>query len=310
MIHFIKINKKTILVFIIGFSIGITLTILLRPDAISQLKNGKEKVVSIDNYTITADTLYESLKNMGSVYIIINEIDAKILDNLYETTDEMIEEVTSEANYYLNTASNYYGYSVTAFLSSNGFTSFEDFKNNLILEYKRNLYLTDYLKKEITEEEVKNFYNNLTGAMSGKYILIDDLDTTKKILADLKSGKTYSEIINAYNDKINIKALKNIEFDSNIEDEIYEELKNLEVNSYSNNYFNLNDKYVVVFKDDEIEKASLKDLNERIKIYLTEEKINQDDGTIANEILNDLREKYNLHFFDTSIEKEYLNYLK
>ena len=310
MIHFIKINKKTILVFIIGFSIGITLTILLRPDAISQLKNGEEKVVSIDNYTITADTLYESLKNMGSVYIIINEIDAKILDNLYETTDEMIEEVTSEANYYLNTASNYYGYSVTAFLSSNGFTSFEDFKNNLILEYKRNLYLTDYLKKEITEEEVKNFYNNLTGAMSGKYILIDDLDTTKKILADLKSGKTYSEIINAYNDKINIKALKNIEFDSNIEDEIYEELKNLEVNSYSNNYFNLNDKYVVVFKDNEIEKASLEDLNERIKIYLAEEKINQDDGTIANEILNDLREKYNLHFFDTSIEKEYLNYLK
>lgn len=310
MIHFIKINKKTILVFIIGFSIGITLTILLRPDAISQLKNGEEKVVSIDNYTITADTLYESLKNMGSVYIIINEIDAKILDNLYETTDEMIEEVTSEANYYLNTASNYYGYSVTAFLSSNGFTSFEDFKNNLILEYKRNLYLTDYLKKEITEEEVKNFYNDLTGAMSGKYILIDDLDTTKKILADLKSGKTYSEIINAYNDKINIKALKNIEFDSNIEDEIYEELKNLEVNSYSNNYFNLNDKYVVVFKDDEIEKASLEDLNERIKIYLAEEKINQDDGTIANEILNDLREKYNLHFFDTSIEKEYLNYLK
>ena len=310
MIHFIKINKKTILVFIIGFSIGITLTILLRPDAISQLKNGEEKVVSIDNYTITADTLYESLKNMGSVYIIINEIDAKILDNLYETTDEMIEEVTSEANYYLNTASNYYGYSVTAFLSSNGFTSFEDFKNNLILEYKRNLYLTDYLKKEITEEEIKNFYNNLTGAMSGKYILIDDLDTTKKILADLKSGKTYSEIINAYNDKINIKALKNIEFDSNIEDEIYEELKNLEVNSYSNNYFNLNDKYVVVFKDDEIEKASLKGLNERIKIYLAEEKINQDDGTIANEILNDLREKYNLHFFDTSIEKEYLNYLK
>ena len=310
MIHFIKINKKTILVFIIGFSIGITLTILLRPDAISQLKNGEEKVVSIDNYTITADTLYESLKNMGSVYIIINEIDAKILDNLYETTDEMIEEVTSEANYYLNTASNYYGYSVTAFLSSNGFTSFEDFKNNLILEYKRNLYLTDYLKKEITEEEVKNFYNDLTGAMSGKYILIDDLDTTKKILADLKSGKTYSEIINIYNDKINIKALKNIEFDSNIEDEIYEELKNLEVNSYSNNYFNLNDKYVVVFKDDEIEKASLEDLNERIKIYLAEEKINQDDGTIANEILNDLREKYNLHFFDTSIEKEYLNYLK
>lgn len=310
MIHFIKINKKTILVFIIGFSIGITLTILLRPDAISQLKNGEEKVVSIDNYTITADTLYESLKNMGSVYIIINEIDAKILDNLYETTDEMIEEVTSEANYYLNTASNYYGYSVTAFLSSNGFTSFEDFKNNLILEYKRNLYLTDYLKKEITEEEIKNFYNNLTGAMSGKYILIDDLDTTKKILADLKSGKTYSEIINAYNDKINIKALKNIEFDSNIEDEIYEELKNLEVNSYSNNYFNLNDKYVIVFKDDEIEKASLEDLNERIKIYLAEEKINQDDGTIANEILNDLREKYNLHFFDTSIEKEYLNYLK
>ena len=310
MIHFIKINKKTILVFIIGFSIGITLTILLRPDAISQLKNGEEKVVSIDNYTITADTLYESLKNMGSVYIIINEIDAKILDNLYETTDEMIEEVTSEANYYLNTASNYYGYSVTAFLSSNGFTSFEDFKNNLILEYKRNLYLTDYLKKEITEEEVKNFYNDLTGAMSGKYILIDDLDTTKKILADLNSGKTYSEIINAYNDKINIKALKNIEFDSNIGDEIYEELKNLEVNSYSNNYFNLNDKYVVVFKDDEIEKASLKDLNERIKIYLAEEKINQDDGTIANEILNDLREKYNLHFFDTSIEKEYLNYLR
>ena len=310
MIHFIKINKKTILVFIIGFSIGITLTILLRPDAISQLKNGEEKVVSIDNYTITADTLYESLKNMGSVYIIINEIDAKILDNLYETTDEMIEEVTSEANYYLNTASNYYGYSVTAFLSSNGFTSFEDFKNNLILEYKRNLYLTDYLKKEITEEEIKNFYNDLTGAMSGKYILIDDLDTTKKILADLKSGKTYSEIINAYNDKINIKALKNIEFDSNIEDEIYEELKNLEVNSYSNNYFNLNDKYVVVFKDDEIEKASLEDLNERIKIYLAEEKINQDDGTIANEILNDLREKYNLHFFDTSIEKEYLNYLR
>ena len=310
MIHFIKINKKTILVFIIGFSIGITLTILLRPDAISQLKNGEEKVVSIDNYTITADTLYESLKNMGSVYIIINEIDTKILDNLYETTDEMIEEVTSEANYYLNTASNYYGYSVTAFLSSNGFTSFEDFKNNLILEYKRNLYLTDYLKKEITEEEIKNFYNDLTGAMSGKYILIDDLDTTKKILADLKSGKTYSEIINAYNDKINIKALKNIEFDSNIEDEIYEELKNLEVNSYSNNYFNLNDKYVVVFKDDEIEKASLKDLNERIKIYLAEEKINQDDGTIANEILNDLREKYNLHFFDNSIEKKYLKYLK
>ena len=64
--------------------------------------NGNENVISLtkDNYNITVDELYQTLKEKYATNYIIQEIDNYILDKEYETNDEAKEYAENQMKIY------------------------------------------------------------------------------------------------------------------------------------------------------------------------------------------------------------------
>ena len=61
-----------------GILVTVLIVILIWPDRIAKLKDGTEPVVKIKGLTVTADVLYEDLKDSSSIDSLLNMIDNKI----------------------------------------------------------------------------------------------------------------------------------------------------------------------------------------------------------------------------------------
>ena len=92
-------NRKGIILFVIGFLIA---TLLFRcifwPDRIATLKDGTQPIVNFSDKVITADDLYEEMKEYYSVKVLLNTVDDMILSEKYPEDDEMKDEVQSTAD--------------------------------------------------------------------------------------------------------------------------------------------------------------------------------------------------------------------
>ena len=62
-----------------GVLATVLVVILIWPDRIAKLENGLEPVASIDGLTVTAEDLYEDMKEIYSVNNLLDIIDNKIL---------------------------------------------------------------------------------------------------------------------------------------------------------------------------------------------------------------------------------------
>ena len=121
------------------------------------------------------------------------------LDKMYETTVDMKKEVQQEMQVAIKSFTEYYGYSESEFLSLNGFKTEEAFFNLMLLEHKRELFIYDYVKDHLKNEEINNYYiKNLVPDMEIKTISGNE-EILDEILDKLKD-KSYDEIIKEYND--------------------------------------------------------------------------------------------------------------
>ena len=62
-----------------GILITVLVVVIIWPDRIATLKDGTQPVAEIDNYTVTADDLYEDMKELYSISSLLDKIDNKIL---------------------------------------------------------------------------------------------------------------------------------------------------------------------------------------------------------------------------------------
>ena len=92
-----------------GVLATVLVVILIWPDRIAKLENGLEPVASIDGLTVTAEDLYEDMKEIYSVNNLLDIIDNKILEEKYPETDEMNTELNDQAENYYNMYNQYYG---------------------------------------------------------------------------------------------------------------------------------------------------------------------------------------------------------
>ena len=81
-------NRWPIILFIVGFLLA---TLIFRcifwPDRIATLKDGTQPVAKLKDETITADDLYEDMKEYYSVNTLLNTIDDLILSKMYPSND-------------------------------------------------------------------------------------------------------------------------------------------------------------------------------------------------------------------------------
>ena len=294
--------------------------ILIWPDRIAKLENGLEPVASIDGLTVTAEDLYEDMKEIYSVSNLLDIIDNKILEEKYPETDEMNTELNDQAESYYNMYNKYYGYSKEEFLTRNGFGSERAFIEYLRLQYRRTQYTNDYIKGQITDKEIEKYYEDkVYGDINTKHILVkvsssatdeekkNAENLAKEIIAKLNEGKSFDEVKEEYKDKITYEELGYKAYNANLESAYMEAMQKLENNSYTKEPVKTSYGYHVIYRIDQKEKPALEDVKEEIITSLVSEH-KSEDTSVQYKALEKMREDAQLKFTDTVLEKKYETY--
>jgi len=320
-IEFIDKYRLAIYGIIGGILATLLVVILIWPDRIATLKDGTQPVAEIDGLVVTADDLYEDMKQIYSISSLLDKLDNSILLEKYEETDEMNDEVQDQATNYYNMYKAYYGIEKEEFLTRNGFGSEKAFLEYLKLQYRRNKYTEDYIKKDISDSEIKDYYDDkVYGDINTKHILVkvdssasdeekkEAEDKAKEIISKLNDGKTFDEVREEYKDDITYEELGYKSYNANLESAYLEEMQKLEDNSYSKTPVKTSYGYHIVYRIDQKEKPSLEDVKEEIISTLVDEKKSKDEN-IQYKALDNMRKEANLKFSDTVLEDKYNTYI-
>ena len=304
-----------------GILITVLVVVIIWPDRIATLKDGTQPVAEIDGYTVTANDLYEDMKDVYSISSLLDKIDNKILEEKYPETDEMNDELKQQAESYYSAYKQYYKMDKETFLSNNGFGSEKAFLEYLRLQYRRNKYAEDYIKTLISDKEVEKYYEDkVYGDINTKHILVkvdssasdEDKkkaeDLAKEIISKLNDGKSFDEVKEEYKDQITYEELGYKSYNANLESAYMEAMQKLENNSYSKEPVKTSYGYHVIYRIDQKEKPALEDVKEEIIDSLVSEK-KSEDKNIFYVALDKMREESGLKFSDTVLEKKYNTYM-
>ena len=303
-----------------GVLATVLVVILIWPDRIAKLENGLEPVASIDGLTVTAEDLYEDMKEIYSVSNLLDIIDNKILEEKYPETDEMNTKLNDQAENYYNMYNQYYGYSKEEFLTKNGFGSERAFIEYLRLQYRRTQYTDDYIKEQITDKEIEKYYEDkVYGDINTKHILVkvsssatdeekkEAENLAKEIITKLNEGKSFDEVKDEYKDKITYEELGYKAYNASLESAYMEAMQKLENNSYTKEPVQTSYGYHVIYRIDQKEKPALEDVKEEIITSLVSEH-KSEDTSVQYKALEKMREDAKLEFTDTVLEKKYETY--
>ena len=118
---------------------------------VPKLADGKEVIVELGEKQFTAEEFFDALKEDYGASVLVNMVDKYITEK--ELTEDMKNEAEKSAKaqydyYYALYSSNW-----NSFLSYNGFTSDDEFKEQLNVMYKQNLVLEKYIKENVVKDE-------------------------------------------------------------------------------------------------------------------------------------------------------------
>lgn len=304
-----------------GILVTVLVVVIIWPDRIATLKDGTQPVAEIHGYTVTANDLYEDMKDVYSISSLLDKIDNKILEEKYPETDEMNDELKQQAESYYSAYKQYYKMDKETFLSNNGFGSEKAFLEYLRLQYRRNKYAEDYIKTLISDKEVEKYYEDkVYGDINTKHILVkvdssasdEDKkkaeDLAKEIISKLNNGKSFDDVKEEYKDQITYEELGYKSYNANLESAYMEAMQKLENNSYSKEPVKTSYGYHVIYRIDQKEKPALEDVKEEIIDSLVSEK-KSEDKNISYVALDKMREESGLKFSDTVLEKKYNTYM-
>ena len=327
--------KKKVLI------LGVCSLLLCGCGKIPTLSNGDEAVVTFkDGDMISANDFYEEIKNSFGLDTLLNMIDKYIFEA--EFPDEMENgEAYAEAaidqlrtNYEteeeLLQALQYYGYQTV-----------EAYQNFVYISYMQNVAIEAYVRNNITEEELQDYYDNdvypdmtishilitpdVTDDMSDEEKeeaentakeqienIIDELNEAKDNGEDIEStfaklAKEYSEDDDTKDDGGNLGEINIGSLDSNY-DELIKAANSLKDGEYSTEVITTELGYHVILKTATGEKASYDDSVDSMKDAITEDKLNNDQSLMVDAIRY-YRELYELDIVDSELDNQYSIYM-
>ena len=281
-----------------------------------KLKNGENAIVTLKDGAISSDDYYKELKKANSAQVLMNMIDKKLLDSLYETDSEekqyvkqqvkQAEAAAAKAGTTLEVYLNYYY----------GLTSKSAFEEYLSLSYKRDLWTNDYAKETVTDKQIQEYYDNeVVGDIEASHILIS---------VDVKSDATDEEKTKAQNEALDkakeiIKKLDNGEdFATLAKDNSKDEAT--AKNGGSLGKVNSDDVvseepvkstygYHILYRKSQDKKP---ELDEKEKTTITEKIATEiaDESGFYVKALKALREKNNMKIVDSNLEKSFEELMK
>ena len=308
---------------------------------IPTLSNGDEAVVTFkDGEMISANDFYEEIKNSFGLDTLLNMIDKYIFES--EFPDEMengeayakaaIDQLRTnyETEEELLQALQYYGYQTV-----------EAYQNFVYISYMQNVAIEAYVRNNITEEELQDYYDNdvypdmtishilitpdVTDDMSDEEKeeaentakeqienIIDELNEAKDNGEDIEStfaklAKEYSEDDDTKDDGGNLGEINIGSLDSNY-DELIKAANSLKDGEYSTEVITTELGYHVILKTATGEKASYDDSVDSMKDAITEDKLNNDQSLMVDAIRY-YRDLYELDIVDSELDNQYSIYM-
>ena len=305
---------------------------------VPKLSNGKEAVVSFEDtkISISADDLYNEIKEKYALSSLIDMIDNSILLKEYPKSDSDAkkyadEQLESIKKYYVDDDGKYDEKSLLSALNQYyGISSLDGFKEMLKLTYYRNKAVDDYAKNSITDKQVQKYYDEeYVGDISCKHILIapkttDSMSDAEKKKAEEAALKTAKEVIKKLNDgaKFDDLAKEYSDDDSNKDKggdlgyfnkgDMVTEFETaayaLKLNKYTTTPVKTKFGYHIILKTGEKEKEALDKVKDTIITTLAD-KAKEDDNTMQINALVELRKKYGMKIEDSSLSKQYSTYI-
>lgn len=290
-----------------------------------KLANGENAVVTFKDGAISSQDLYESLKKQYGGIEITNVIDKYLLNKTYKTDSEETKTIEQQIKTIKEAAKNS-GTTFKNYLNLYYGLSDEDaLEEYLTLNYKRNKYVEDYAKENVSDKQIQEYYDEyIYGDIEASQILItvdvkesatDEekseaenkaLESANNIIKELKDGADFAELAKKYSKdeatKSNGGSLGKVN-DGDIADEALEALRNLKDGSYTTTPVKSSYGYHILYRTSMDEKKPLEDVKETI-IEKVAKEMTEENGYAAKALVA-LREKNEMKFIDTDLEKHY-----
>lgn len=297
---------------------------------IPKLENGEEVVASLDGKNFTANDLYNELKKQGGSSVLVNMIDTFITNQEITDSKEAEEYAASLIKQYkLSYKQN--GADFEAALISNGYANEDEFKKVIATDYKKSEIAKKYIKADITDDELKDYYDNhISDELSVKHILIapevsdnatDEektnaenaaLEKAKNLIEQLNNGADFDTLAkeNSSDDatKDNGGVINNVVKEGYVT-EFWNAAYALENGKYTTEPVKTQYGYHIIYKVSHTEKKSLDEMKDTLYNKIVSEKINN-DSSLEQKTWVKIREKYNLAINDSTIDSTYKSSIK
>ena len=323
------------------FILGVCSLLLCGCGKIPTLSNGDEAVVTFkDGEMISVNDFYEEIKNSFGLNTLINMIDKYVFEA--EFPDEL-ENAEAYADAVIDQLLSNYGSEddLLAALQQAGFQSIDAYRNNYYIGYLQNIAIETYVKDNITEEELKEYYENsvypdmtishilitpdVTDDMSDEEqeeaeaeaqetieSIIDELNQAKENGEDIESvfaslAEEYSEDDDTKEDGGNLGEINIGSLDGNY-DELVAAANDLEDGEYSTELITTELGYHVILKTATGEKASYDDSVDSMKDAIAQDKLEEDQSLMVDAVRH-YRELYELDIIDSEMDDQYGVYM-
>ena len=274
-------------------------------------------VVKTDEGKITADQLYESLRDKYGISVLIDMIDHQLFDEKYETDEteeETINAQIEQMKSQYNNDEEAFQAAITQYL---GVEDEDELRDMLSLEYKRNLAIEEHVQDSITDDEIEKYYDDeVIGDIKVRHIWIspettDDMSTEEQTEAEEKAKKEAEDLIKKLDDGADFEELAKeysddtgsasdgglIDYfnkDDNMDEAFLNASIDLEEGKYTEEPVQSSFGYHIILKLDKND----------IRETLAEEKLNEDAALRYNALI-EIREEAGIKFNDDSLKKDY-----
>ena len=218
-----------------------------------------------------------------------------------------------------------------AALLSAGYENEADFKKAIVSDYKRNEVTQKYLKEKVTDDELKEYYDeHISDELSVKHILIAPdvskdatseektaaenaaLEKAKDLISQLNNGADFDTLAKENSDdeatKNNGGVINNVVKEGYVT-EFFEAAYALENGTYTSEPVKTEYGYHIIYKVSHTPKQSLDEMKETLYEKVVNQKLKADEN-LEYKIWAEIREKYNLTINDSTINNVYNKTIK